>query len=416
MRTQRCKGTKDLSPEEMRRFRLIEGIFRESCFKWGYEEIRTPTLEYLHLFTSTGTLAPSRLHKVYSFLDWDGWSGERVVLRPDGTIPVARLYIDTMADKKLAKLFYVTNLFIFEETGKEARERWQCGAELIGAGSIQSDVELVVMGLDILKKLGLRTVELRLSHAGLIRALLAKFGLSPIEQNNIFDQILNGDIEVLVRAKPDKPELGRALTSLLGLKGKASGFLKNMRSLFHQDIPELEPPLNNFIDVVDLLEARNIKYRIDITSGREFEYYTGFMFQFLNGNEHIGGGGRYDALIPLMGGQDIPASGFALYLDRLMKLIKPDTLTKPASLRVLVKPATEGIITLKEAFILIDYLHESGYAAEVYLGGEQSTDFRWILDIREKAPLFVLTDQVNNNKSKLKTTDEVLSALKMQKR
>ena len=123
MRVQRCKGTRDLSPEEMARFRLIEGEFRDCCLKRGYEEIRTPTLEYLHLFTSTGTLTPSRLNKVYSFLDWDGWSGERVVLRPDGTIPVARLYIDSMEERELAKLFYVANVFVFEETGKETRER-----------------------------------------------------------------------------------------------------------------------------------------------------------------------------------------------------------------------------------------------------------------------------------------------------
>jgi len=81
MRVQKCKGTRDLSPEEMVRFRLIEGVFRDCCFKWGYREVRTPTIEYLHLFTSAGTLTPGMLGKVYSFLDWDGWSGERVVLR-----------------------------------------------------------------------------------------------------------------------------------------------------------------------------------------------------------------------------------------------------------------------------------------------------------------------------------------------
>ena len=124
-----------MAPQQMRSFRFIEAAFRESCLKWGYDEVRTPTLEYLHLFTSTGTLTPGRLGRVYSFLDWDGWSGERVVLRPDGTIPIGRLYIDEMDDKELAKLFYVTNVFTFEETGKEAREKWQCGAELIGAGS-----------------------------------------------------------------------------------------------------------------------------------------------------------------------------------------------------------------------------------------------------------------------------------------
>jgi len=97
MRVQRCKGTRDLSPDEMARFRLIEAVFRDRCLRWGYQEVRTPTIEYLHLFTSAGTLTPSMLGKVYSFLDWDGWSGERVVLRPDGTIPIARLYIDTMS-------------------------------------------------------------------------------------------------------------------------------------------------------------------------------------------------------------------------------------------------------------------------------------------------------------------------------
>ncbi|MFC2056134.1 ATP phosphoribosyltransferase regulatory subunit [Chloroflexota bacterium] len=411
MRVQRCKGTKDLSPEEMRRFRLIEGIFQDCCLKWGYEEVRTPTLEYLHLFTSTGTLTPSRLGKVYSFLDWDGWSGERVVLRPDGTIPIARLYTDAMEGKELAKLFYVTNVFIFEETGKETREKWQCGAELIGAGSTTADVELVSLALGVLKNLGLKGIELRLSHAGLIRALLAKFGLSPGEQTKIFDQILDGDEEVLAKTKSERPGLGRTLTPLLGLKGKASGFLKNLKALFNQDLPELEPSLNNFINIVDLLEEVGINYQIDITSGRGFEYYTGVMFQLLADGEHIGGGGRYDALIPLMGGRDIPASGFALYLDRLMNLVKPETLAKPPAQRILIKvEPKEGI--LKEAFSLANHLHEAGYTAEVYLGGQEPADLKWLLNIQSKAPLFTLTDRTSQQKHEAQTTDEVLALLK----
>ena len=326
MRVQRCKGTRDLSPEEMTRFRLIEGVFRDCCLKWGYEEVRIPTLEYLHLFTSTGTLTPGRLNKVYSFLDWDGWSGERVVLRPDGTIPVTRLYIDSMEERELAKLFYVANVFIFEETGKETRERWQCGAELIGMGSAIADVELIVLTLEVLKRLGLNGIGLRLSHAGLIRALLAKLGLSLGEQTKLFDQILDGDVEALARVKLREPELRRALTSLLDLKGKSSGFLKNLKALFTLSLPELESPLDDFINIVDLLEALGCDYQIDLASGRGFEYYTGMIFQLFMGEENMGGGGRYDALIPLMGGKNTPASGFALYLDRLMSFVKPETL------------------------------------------------------------------------------------------
>jgi len=395
----------------MRRFRLIEGVFRDCCIRWGYEEVRTPTLEYLHLFTSTGTLTPGRLGRVYSFLDWDGWSGERVVLRPDGTIPIARLYIDAMEGKELAKLFYVTNVFIFEETGKETREKWQCGAELIGPGSTAADVELILLASEVLKKTGIKNIQLRLSHAGLIRALLAKFGMSPDEQSRIFDQILDGNEKVLTKIKSERPELGRILTPLLDLKGKSSGFLKNVKALFNQDLPELGPSLDNFVNVVDLLEEVGVKYQIDITSGRDFEYYTGVMFQLLAGREHVGGGGRYDALIPLMGGKDIPASGFALYLDRLMNLVKTEPPDRPSTQRILVK-AESGESMIKEAFSLAGYLHEAGYAAEVDLGGQEPVNLRWRLDVRSKSPLFVLTDLTSQQKSEARTRDELLKLLK----
>ena len=152
MISQRYKGARDLLPEDTERFRHIKDIFTDSCLKWGYKEVKTSTLEYLHLFTAAGTLTPNMLNRVYSFLDWDGWSGERVVLRPDGTIPVARLYVENLADKGLAKLFYLTNVFSYEETGKESRERWQCGTELIGDAIPTSDVEILILALEILKK------------------------------------------------------------------------------------------------------------------------------------------------------------------------------------------------------------------------------------------------------------------------
>jgi histidyl-tRNA synthetase len=417
MKVQRCKGNRDLSPEEMIGFRLIEGAFRDCCLKWGYEEVRTPTLEYLHLFTSTGTLTPSMLGKVYSFLDWDGWSGERVVLRPDGTIPVARLYIDSMEEglqfshKGLAKLFYVANVFIFEPTGEETRERWQCGAELIGAGSTIADVELMILALEVLKRLKIGGIQLRLSHAGVIRALLAKLGLSPGEQTRLFDQILDGDVGALARLKPGSPELGEALSLWLDLKGKSSGFLKNLKALFTQNLPELEPTLDDFINIVDLLEALGYDYQIDIASGRGFEYYTGVIFQLFMGEEKIGSGGRYDALIPLMGGSDIPASGFALYLDPLMNMVKPETLAEPPAQRILIKAESSQPEAVKAGFNIAGRLREGGYVAEVYLGGQEPVNLRWTLDVQSKVPLFILTDQVNHQRFELKTADEVLTLL-----
>ena len=408
MGVQRCKGMRDLSPAEMTVFRLIEGTFRDSCLKWGYEEVRTPALEYLHLFTSTGTLTPGMLSKVYSFLDWDGWSGERVVLRPDGTIPIARLYIDNMSDRELARLYYVTSIFIFEETGKETREKWQCGAELIGKNSTIADVELIALALEVLERLGLKDVKLRLSHAGLIRALLAALGLSGEEQAIVFDQILDGDLEALSKVKSGKPKLGKALTPLLGLEGKSSGFLRNLRTLLPQDSPELEPSIDDFIKVVDLLEAMGCDCQIDIASGKGFEYYTGIMFQMVIGQERVGGGGRYDALIPLMGGKDIPASGFALYLDRLMKLVKSGNLPKTRGKKILVKTEPG---TIKEGFSIANRLHEIGCVAELNLSDQAPAGLEWTLEVRSKAPQFVLTDQAGRRKAEAPTIEEVLAII-----
>jgi histidyl-tRNA synthetase len=399
----------------MTRFRLIEGAFRDGCLKSGYREIRTPTLEYLHLFTSTGTLTPGTLGKVYSFLDWDGWSGERVVLRPDGTIPVARSYIENTPDDGLAKLFYVNNIFMFEETGKESRERWQCGAELIGAGPTLADVELIVLARDILACLGLDNVELKLSHAGLIQALLSRFGLSPDEQAGVIDRILDGDGAALTDLTARTPELGETLTPLLDLTGQSPGFLRNLKALFSRDLPEFEPALDNFIEIADLLDALGCGYQIDVASGRGFEYYTGVMFQFLAGEERLAGGGRYDALIPLMGGNDVPASGFALYIDHLMDLIRPDVLDGHLPDRVLILAEPGDSEAVKAAFDLAARLRDAGFAAEMDLG-KRAADAKWTVRVAGAlaaggASPFAVADCATGQQTGAATANEVLAAL-----
>jgi histidyl-tRNA synthetase len=407
MKTQRCKGTRDLSPGDMAVFRLIEGVFRDTCLNWGYKEVRTPTLEYLHLFTSVGTLTPGMLGRVYSFLDWDGWSGERVVLRPDGTIPVARLYIDSLGKEKMAKLFYVANTFIFEATGEKTRERWQCGAELIGVSSPSADVELVMLVLGVLQRLKIDGVKLKLSHAGLIRALLARLGLSPDEQAKVFDRILDGSSKKLSELGLDRTEL-ETLSALLELKGKSSGFVKGLKALLAADLAGLQPAIDDLVSVSELLEALGVDYQIDLTSVRGFEYYTGAIFQLFKGKDKIGGGGRYDALIPLMGGKDTPASGVALYLDRLMELVRLESLAKAKAPGVLVRAKPEAA---KEGFSLVARLHEAGYRAEFSLGAQSRADFNWILDFQTKAPKFILTDRAKK-RFEAKTIREVLKLLK----
>jgi histidyl-tRNA synthetase len=412
MKSQRCKGMRDLSPEEMTLFRRVEGICRDCFIKWGYREVRTPTIEYLHLFTSAGTLTPGRLGKVYSFLDWDGWSGERVVLRPDGTIPVARYYTESLPGRGLARLFYAANTFIFEESPEKTRERWQCGAELIGAGSSVADAELITLSLETLHELGLKRIELRLSHAGLIKALLARLGLSPAEQHRAFDLILDGDTAALSKVGRELPELESVLKPLLTSQGQTADFLRKEKARFARSVPEIASPLDDFLGTVALLDELGINYRINIASGAGFEYYTGIIFRFFIGGENVGGGGRYDALIPSMGGGDIPASGFALYLDRLLNLAKPGALTEPSPPKILVRAGSAGI--LKSAFALADRLRRAGYVVELDLDGKKATA-RWTVEVGGKPLAFTLIDNVRPGRSVFKTANELLKRLEVRR-
>ena len=403
MEIKRCKGSRDLLPQDMIKFRHIEEVFRSCCLGWGYNEVRTPTLEYLHLFTSVGTLTPSMLSRVYSFLDWDGWSGERVVLRPEVTIPAARLWVENIRSHP-AKLFYVENIFSFEETGRESRERWQCGAELIGSPRATADVELVLLALEIFKKLGLKP-ELYLSHAGLIRDLLEELGLEPQEQSQVFDQILDGNTRVLREVVGSKIQLGDSLPLLFELKGKSPGFLRNLKASLAKALPKFELSLNNFLDIVEHLTNMRCEYQIDIASGRGFEYYTGVLFQFYLQGQKVGGGGRYDELIPLLGGGNIPASGFALYVDQLMDFFPLKDVPK----RVLVKSEISTTEGWKQAFEVASSLREAGYVAEIDPGYKEKTDHKWILRIGEGALL--LTDQTLGKEIKASSIADLLKAL-----
>jgi histidyl-tRNA synthetase len=398
---------RDLSPAEMKVFRLAEGICRECFSKWGYREVRTPTIEYLHLFTSAGTLTPGMLGKVYSFLDWDGWSGERVVLRPDGTIPVARLYTESI-QSGLARLFYATNIFIFEEAGEKNRERWQCGAELIGAGSALADAELVALSSEILARLGLKNIDLRLSHAGLIKALLAKLGLGPEEQHKMLDRILDGDAEALAKISRNLPDIENDLRPLLNLEGQTTGFLRNQGAILARSLPEIGPPLNDFLKTVAILDELGLKYKINIASGSGFEYYTGLIFQMYIGKEKVGGGGRYDDLIPSMGGGNVPASGFALYLDRLMSYIRPESVAAGEAARILVRPLTEGV--MKEAFKAAARLRQAGNIVELDLDGNKAEEM-WTIEVRDKAPAFTVKNLAKKKEFKVASVDEVLTII-----
>ncbi len=411
MTIERCKGSRDLGPEEMVRFRFIEDTFRDSCEGWGYKEVRTPTLEYLHLFTSAGTLTPGMLERVYSFLDWDGWSGERVVLRPDNTIPVARLYVDSLAAYGPARLFYVNNTFIFEPTGKANREGWQCGAEFIGSAGSPSDVELISLALEVLEELGIEDVELKISHAGVIRAILKKAGLSADDEVKIFDEILDGNGATIAHLTAERPELGQVVSLLTQLRGKSAGFLKNLKATFNKEFPGMNSAVDDFITIAASLENLDHDYEIDITSGRGFEYYTGVMFQLFAGGKKVGGGGRYDSLIPLIGGENTPASGFALYMDPLMEILAAPENFEPEEphIGILVGPGEE-----KSAFETADALRDEGYIVEFCHDVAAAEAVPWLLTVGKEEPAYTLEGRATNTTYEANDIDKLFEILEAQ--
>ena len=410
MENQKCKGMQDLLPADMLKFRRIEDAFRTCCLKWGYQEVRTPTLEYLHLFTAMGTLTPSMLGKVYSFLDWNGWSGERVVLRPDGTIPVVRLYINNLSEQEIARLFYMTNIFAFEETGREKRERWQCGAEFLGGAKFTADVEIILLAKEVMRKLGFADIELQLSHAGLIKTLIKELKLSSGEEAKVVSRILDGDWQALTEAKSINPELKRFLSQLLSLKGKSGGFLQNVKALSRQASPNLESSLDDFINIATLLDSLSCSYEIDITATRNFEYYTGVCFQLLANGEKIGGGGRYNDLVPLMSGRDMPACGFGLYVDPIMKLL-PSEREEGDKFGILVKGKKLNPEVIRACFTLAQSLRNAGHATELGFTAQKESSYRWIILVSGDKTPFVLTDCKQKQQRDVASVAEILRIL-----
>lgn len=356
----RCRGMRDMLPADMERFRRIEAAFRDVCLGWGYGEIRTPTIEHLHLFTATGTLSPQMLGRVYSFLDWDGWSGERVVLRPDSTIPAVRLYAEQMAGAP-ARLFYVQNVLRFAQ-GDESREDWQCGVELIGDTFPQGDVELILMAIEVLQRLGL-PYDLALSHPGIVRAVFSAAGLDIARQLELYDRVLEGDETALLEVEAGLPGSSLSLVNLLAVEGQGSPYIANLRSALVPVVHEADGPLGELAAVSDTLSALGIPHSICPILVRHFEYYTGTVFHIRSGGVKVGGGGRYDNLVPLAGGPATPASGFALEVEALSRLL-PGAGPQGGG-AIAIRSVTQDAEGLAAAFTLAQALRRAGCSVEV---------------------------------------------------
>jgi len=365
----RYRGARDWLPADMARFRRIEDTFRALAAKYGYQEVRTPTLEYLHLFTAAGTLNPDQLARVYSFLDWDGWSGERVALRPDGTIPTARLFLENLqpgSSLHTVRLCYVENVFAFSNELGE-RERWQCGAELLGGDETAADAELLLLACQVLGRLEAGPVVVRLSHAGLLKAVLRVLDLPSETESDFLDHLIAGHTTEAVRLADGQSEAARLLPLLFGVEAEGPGFVRNLATLTAEPWPEVAGQLERFLPLAETLTALERPYRIHLALDRGFEYYTGALFHLYVGDVRVGGGGRYDDLLPLIGGAPLAASGFALYMNALLPLLQVPP--EAGDLRLILADRGRA---LPHAFRLADALRAEGWAVTLQVDGIQA--------------------------------------------
>jgi histidyl-tRNA synthetase len=302
----------------------------------------------------------------------------------------------------------VTNVFIFEETGKKNREKWQCGAEFLGNFKPTADIELILLAIEVIRSLRIGNVELKLSHAGLLKALIQELNLAPEEKHALLDQIQDGNWQTLTQTKTSNADINKMLSLLLDLKGKSSGFLENLKAL-PQISAESKSQLEKFMEITSLLDMLGCRYQIDITSTKGFEYYTGLCFQLSVNQERVGSGGRYDNLIPLIGGSNTPACGFALYLDPLIDMIPPkaqENTEKKVLIRI--KSITPNVV--KTGFQIAQSFREVGYIAELDFNNRKP-NYRWVITVEDKLSTFTITDQTKNLNKELSSISDAIKML-----
>lgn len=320
----RVNGMRDLGPEVMATFRGIERAFLDVTKRAGYLEIRTPAVEPLHLYTASGALAPQLLDRVYSFLDWDGWSGERVVLRPDATVAAARWFVETQAAEgasgATARLSYVQPVYRFEADGGD-REIWQLGVESFGIGAPEGDIELLRLALRLLETLGIEGATVEIAHAGLVRAALEAAGLDRRAQIEAYDQLLAEESGVADALLARYPQGSSALRLLFGVNGDSTAYIANLRATLGMAVPAAARALGELEAVTLALDTAEVAYRVVPATARNLEYYSGVTFRFLVDGRECIGGGRYDSLCEAIGGDPAPASGFGAELLGLAALV-----------------------------------------------------------------------------------------------
>ena len=346
-------------PEDAARRELVEKAGRTILGGAGYRRIETPAFEATELFVRTVGEATDIVRKeMYTF---DDGGGRSLTLRPEGTAPVCRAYLEHGMHKlpQPVKLWYLSSFFRAEAPQRgRYRQFWQIGAEAIGSESPETDAELIVLLAELLEELGAHQIRLRLSSLGNPETR-AQYRDELKVYLRAHEERLAGDVRERIDLNP-----------LRAFDSSDPATREVMR-----EAPVLLDRLDDadaehFTRVRELLDDVGLAYELDPTLVRGLDYYTRTVFEFessaLGAQSGVGGGGRYDRLIEQLDGPSTPACGFAAGVERiLMAAGAPDLEPPPVDLFVAVADS-EGS---KSAWKLARDARRAGLTAQSELAG-----------------------------------------------
>jgi histidyl-tRNA synthetase len=354
---QPVRGTHDILPDEMRRYRAVIDTARRVAALYGYEDMATPIFEFSEVFKRTlGDTSDIVTKEMYTFTDR---GNEQITLRPENTAGVARALISGGLARHLPlKYFYSGPMFRYERPQKgRLRQFHQTGIELLGIAQPEGDVEIIATGAAVLRALGI-----------LERAEIELNTLGDGESRAAYRRVLVEYLADHQGALSEDSRLRLERNPLRILDSKDEGDRRIIAGA-----PSYSDHLNQasrdfFAAVTDGLDNLGLAYRLNPRLVRGLDYYCHTCFEFtcaeLGAQNTIIAGGRYDGLVQQMGGPPTPGVGWASGVERVAMLIGET----PAALRpIAVIPA--GDAARRPAAALAESLRRDGLPVELGFGG-----------------------------------------------
>ncbi|MRG87253.1 ATP phosphoribosyltransferase regulatory subunit [Salinibacillus xinjiangensis] len=318
------EGVTDLDSFDLAKKENVTYTLKELYRNNGYRQVQTPIFEYYDLFLDIkGTIAKEKMIKL---IDRDG---KILVLRPDATIPIARM-VATNYQKQDSeiKLSYFTNVFRMDDDqqGLQNRELTQAGIELFGKPDVEADVEVIRLTIKSLQALGFRDFKIDLGQANYFKELMNLSTISNEQLQEIRNRIENKNVSELRQILADiemDAAYKEAILSMPLLYGEPEEVIAKAENLALNE--EMKKELDRLRQVYHQLTEEGFGEFLSIDLGliNHLNYYTGIIFQgyIKNFGKPVVVGGRYDQLTKQFG-TNLPATGFGFYLDDLLAIMK----------------------------------------------------------------------------------------------